>query len=184
MNRFTSSQKKLLNKIEKQTISETYTGFNIVWHATAIALRRLCKWTEKDISDLYEVAESAWADCRNDSRLSMVLLCERETGIEIRAQSKASFHDIKYLNDDPNVSNRLSAFEYIRMKQNQVMWIRPQILASVLIGLHRLDNWEELELELFLNSYTDVVDEFNHDPELLKEESIKEAGFELRNNMI
>lgn len=70
---------KLLAKMERQCREITPS----VYASMAIALHRKYGWGFKRISDLFAESQEVWNECIQSGE-SMVEMCERETGIDVR----------------------------------------------------------------------------------------------------
>ena len=70
---------KLLAKMERQCREITPS----VYASMAIALHRKYGWGFKRISDLFAESQEVWNECIQGD-VSMVEMCERETGIDVR----------------------------------------------------------------------------------------------------
>lgn len=70
---------KLLAKIERKCREITPE----VYASLAIALHRKHGWGFKRISDLFAESQEIWNECIQSGE-SMVEMCERETGIDVR----------------------------------------------------------------------------------------------------
>lgn len=70
---------KLLAKMERQCREITPS----VYASIAIALHRKCGWGYKRISDLFAESQEVWNECIQGD-ISMIEMCERETGIDVR----------------------------------------------------------------------------------------------------
>ena len=70
---------KLLAKLERQCREITPS----VYACIALALHRKYGWGFKRISDLFAESQDIWNECIMNKE-SMVEMCERETGIDVR----------------------------------------------------------------------------------------------------
>jgi hypothetical protein len=71
-------QMKRLHTATHNITPEVYAGI-------ALALHRKHGWGYKRINDLFMMSEELWREC-NEKGINMRLMCEEETGIELRGR--------------------------------------------------------------------------------------------------
>ena len=65
----------------------------------------------------------------------MIQMCEDETGIEVSNGEGKSWKEIWFLNG--HIPDRMTDAQVLYMRQQQLKWIRPQVMACLMIALHR-----------------------------------------------
>lgn len=171
---------KVLRQTEARLNKETSKQLDLVVHATAIALYKIDNWKQERIAKLINSTQEIWDECGASNDLSMVQLCERETGIDLRRDSTdTDYEDIIYLNSSSDHGEALSIYQWIYMRQNQIKWLPAQITACMLIALHRREKWGEQRLVRFLNVFECVKRDYDYNVPELKKASIELTGFEL-----
>ena len=87
------------------------------------------------ISNVFDVSRTIWKDCAKDHDHSMIAMCEAETGIEVQNESGKSWHDVWFLNG--YLPETMTSAQVLYMRQQQIKWIRPQVMACLMTALHR-----------------------------------------------
>ena len=127
-----------------QTLRKAYDRINTdgvrhcitLYGATAITLWLHYGKRKQAITNLFDTSRMIWTDCANDIRHSMVAMCEDETGIEVQNGEGTSWHNVAFLNGELNF-DRMTPAQVLYMRQQQLKWIRPQVMACLMIALHR-----------------------------------------------
>ena len=122
---------KALRKIEVEGRRQCF----LLYSATALALHRHWGKGQEAIRRLFEMTHVVWQACANDHDHSMIQMCEQETGIEIQNGNGVSWRDVAYLNGQD--IGQLSYAQILYMRQQQLKWVRPQIMACMMVSLHR-----------------------------------------------
>ena len=107
-----------------------------LYGSAAIALSRYHNKGKQAIINLFEVTGSIWHDCAESDTKSMIELCYRETGIEIQNETGKSWEELTYLNGTID-ERKMSTAQWVYMRQRQYKWVAPQIMACLMIALHR-----------------------------------------------
>ena len=106
-----------------------------IYSATAIALWRHWGKRTEAISRFFDVTHDVWKECAKDHDHSMIAMCEDETGIEVNNGEGKSWKEIWFLNG--HIPDRMTDAQVLYMRQQQLKWIRPQVMACLMIALHR-----------------------------------------------
>lgn len=163
--------KNALNRIEKEGVKQG----SLMYSAAALALCR--HWNKKRtaIDRLFEQSWEIWNDCAKDQDRSMLQICEEETGIEIQNGDGKSWHDLPYLNSslDPGM---MSEAQWLYMRQQQVKWVAPGIMACIIVTLHRRYGFRYDRCVRIHEQILAIEDEYGHDPQRLKEACRAETG--------
>lgn len=125
------AHKKAYAKLEK----EGDRWAVVLYSALAITMYRNWGMKTTAVTRLIDVTWDAWRECAQDHGHSMIQMCETETGIEIRNGDGSGWRDVAYLNGQD--MGRMTDAQWLYMRQQQIKWIRPNIMACILIGLHR-----------------------------------------------
>lgn len=167
-----------LKKAEKQMEIEIHKWIKLNHCAMAIALKRYHGFGAKRIDKVEKSIESVWEEVADDINVSMLQLCEDETGIEIRNHEDGrSWKELAFLNASIDMG-RMSRPQVIYMRQRQATWMRQQTLASILVGIHRECGYGFDRLVRLVNEMNEIIDaEFGQSvPDLLDAARI-EANF-------
>lgn len=140
----------------------------IIYAAAALALRRHWKRGRRAILSIFNETGEIWQDCVSSPDKSMLAMCEQETGIEVQCGDGKSWHDISYLNG--TLAGRQMTFaQWTYMRQQQIKWVAPQIVACMLLALHRKYGFGFDRCAKFYSQIDAVRAEYNMDPERLVE---------------
>lgn len=107
----------------------------VLYGATGIVLWREWGKRTEAIRRLFDLSREVWVDCAKDHDHSMIQMCEDETGIEVNNGEGKSWKEIWFLNG--HIPDRMTDAQVLYMRQQQLKWIRPQIMACLMIALHR-----------------------------------------------
>lgn len=126
-----SAHQKAYQRLEKE--GDKWAA--VLYSALALAMFR--KWNMKKlaVTRLVNTTWDAWKECAQTNAKSMIMMCEEETGIEIQNGDGVSWRDVTYLSGED--IGPMSYEQWLYMRQQQIKWIRPNIIACILIGLHR-----------------------------------------------
>ena len=108
----------------------------LLYGSTAIALNRYWKKGKDAIVRLFDVSGEIWHECASTNLRSMVEMCETETGIEVQCGNGKTWRDLPYMNGSLQTA-RMTEGQWIYMRQQQIKWIAPQVMACIMIALHR-----------------------------------------------
>lgn len=150
----------------------------IIYGASAIALWRHYGKRQQAITRLFDITSEVWQDCARTNQHSMIEMCERETGIEIQNGEGKSWRDLPYLNASLN-QRRMSEAQWIYMRRQQIKWIAPQVMACIMIALHRKYGFGFDRLSRFYGQADEVRGEYNNDPDVIREECFNLTGIDV-----
>ncbi len=151
-----------------------------VYSAAALALHRHHGWGQKRILQVIEETKGIWNECASDPNTSMLMLLERETGIEIRARGvDKSYHELDFLSGNPADAVSMTRAKYIYMRQRQLPWINPQITAALLLALHRLHGWSGVRDARLLEEKDKIEAEYRWKPAQLVKACREEVGINI-----
>lgn len=172
--------KDMLKEVEKKMQKEMDKQVDMCYAAMAISLYRYWGWKALRIRRLMDKTEETWNECASTNDVSMLQMLEEETGIEIKNHELGkSWHELAYLNAKINIG-RMTKAQWIYMRQKQIQWIGPQVVACILLATHRKEGFgPERNLRL-LNDIQEIQREFNFDVKALKKACLEETGVELK----
>ena len=147
----------------------------LLFGAASIALYRHWGMKKLAIVRIIRVAKEAWNECAEDTTVSMIQMCEEETGIELQNGSGKSWRELLYLNDDFR-NHQLTYEQAVVMRQNQTKWIPAQITASILIAMHRKHGFGYDRCARLYQQMQDIEAEFKYKPDRIKNACIAETG--------
>ena len=147
-----------------------------IYSATAIAL--WLHWGKKQeaINRLFDLSHDVWNECAKDHDHSMIQMCEVETGIEIQNGDGKSWKDLHYLNG--TIPEHMTAAQILYMRQQQLKWIRPQVMACMLIALHRKYGFGFERCSRIYQQIQDIESEYRGNPDRLRKACYEMTGID------
>lgn len=138
-------QAKILLKYEKQLRIEVDKQLDIMYHALAIVLYRYHSWSTEQIFDLVaKTSQEVWKECASFKNKSIIQMVDEELGIELMSEDKNQhWWDVFFLSDkfEEGLENNMDINQWIAMRQGEIKWTSAQIMGTVLMSLHRKENW-------------------------------------------
>lgn len=175
------AKKKRLTTYQKATRQIEIEGRKqcfLLYSAAALALYRHWNKKHEAIIRLFEVTGDVWRGCADDNMNSMIQLCEEETGIEIQNGDGKSWHDLPYLNATLDTM-RMSNAQWIYMRHQQVKWIAPQVMACILIALHRKYGFGYDRCVRIYAQIQEIEAEYGVDPKRIQAACKEETGVDI-----
>ena len=151
---------KALNNAENKLKAELFRQVGIMSGCAAIALCENWGWKGKRVAKLFKEIQDAWEENSKDRDVSMIELCERETGIVIDVPGfDGDYKKLRYFN--PNYTlDEMSIQEKTVMRIKQIQWSGPIVFASVIVALHRLYGFGGERIERLYNQMVEVRDRY------------------------
>lgn len=148
-----------------------------IYSATAIVLWK--KWGKRQeaISRFFRASHDVWKQCATDQDCSMIKMCEAETGIEIQNGDGSSWRDVMYLNG--TIPENMTYAQILYMRQQQLKWIRPQIMACMLIALHRKYGFGFERCGRIYQQIQEIEAEYRANPERLRKACYELTGIDV-----
>lgn len=150
----------------------------LLYSAAALALVR--HWGKKKVTiiRLFEITGEVWHECAQTNMHSMIEMCEQETGIEVQNGSGKSWEDLPYMNATLD-TGQMSYAQWVYMRQQQVKWIAPQVMACLLVALHRKYGFGFDRCSKFYGQVQEIEAQYGMDPERIRAACIKETGIDV-----
>lgn len=147
-----------------------------IYSATAIVLWK--KWGKRQeaISRFFRASHDVWKQCATDQDCSMIKMCEAETGIEIQNGDGVSWRDVMYLNG--TIPENMTYAQVLYMRQQQLKWIRPQLVACMLITLRRKYGFGFERCGRFYQELEEVIAEHRANPDRLRKACYEMTGID------
>ena len=164
-------QLKTLNKVENDLKKEMNKQIAIVSGSFGIALYENWGWRQNRIANLFSEINNAWTEVSNDNYLSMLSLCEKETGIVIGIpEHDGNYNDLRYFQENPSKILDMTIEQRIYMRLRMKKWIGAEMVASVLVALHRRYGFGVERLDRLYHQMEEVRDRYNWDEKLIENE--------------
>lgn len=148
-----------------------------LYSATAMALWQYWGKKQQAIERLFVLSHEVWNECAEDHDHSIIQMCEAETGIEIQNGDGKGWRDVAYLNGAD--MGQLSYEQYLYMRQQQIKWIRPQIMACMMITLHRKYGFGFERCAKIYAQIEEIEAEYRANPERLRKACYEMTGIDV-----
>ena len=173
-----------LKRAEIDLEKEMDKWIDLTLGALAIAFTRYWGWGVKRISNVMDEIQNAWDECAETNTKSMIQMLEEETGVELRSfTDNRGWRELAFLNNDLSKKinvNGMTKAQWVVMRRNQIKWMRPQIYASALLGLHRRYGFGYERLARLVGQIDDVIAECDYDKNKLLKVAYEEAHFVMK----
>ena len=132
------------------------------------------------IDNLIETAEPI--EEIDDINHSMIEMCETETGIEIQCGDGKNWKDLHYLNHkiDPG---RMTPAKWIYMRRQQMKWMAPQIVAGILLALHRKCGFGFERCARMYQQIDAIEQEYGNDPKKAAQACLELTGVKIHDKL-
>lgn len=166
-----------LKKVEKELDTAAGVAMQLGFYRTILVLNLNYGWKKLRIERFLDKASEIYGECRGDSTKSLVQMCDEETGIEVRNENGESYLNTTYLcqekwdQEKPKFERAPAMVQksyYISVRQHMKKWMYAQIMASIILALHRKEGWSFDRIERFLTEH-DKLKEQGQSIEQLKE---------------
>lgn len=169
---FERANKRMYEETKKQTFS--------LYPAAALALWRCWGKRKKSIESFLAVSHEVWLHCASNNNISMVQICEEETGIEVQNGDGKSWHDLAFLNADYDMDPyHMSNAQWVVMRNNQIRWVRPQLMACLMVSLHRKYGFGYDRLTRIYGQIEEIEREYDCRPDRIKKACMDETGIDI-----
>lgn len=125
-------------------------------------------WGRMRIMRRFATSQDIWNECATSGngdpreKRSMLELLEDATGIELQLASMhgKSFHQVIFLDHTLWDWNRqLTPMQLVAMRQQQGEWMEAQVLAGLLLAMHRDEEWGAERVQRFITEYDSIRQE-------------------------
>ena len=148
-----------------------------IYSATAMALWQHWGKKQEAINRIFELSHVIWNECAKDHDHSMIQMCETETGIEITNGDGKGWRDVWFLNGfNPGM---MTEAQWLYMRQQQLKWIRPQIMACMLIALHRKYGFGFERCARIYQQIEEAAQEYRSDPKRIRKACMELTGIDV-----
>lgn len=164
---------KAFKKIEKEGDKQ----IRILYGSSALALCRNWGMKKVAIERTFDVSLDIWQRCAKDTENSMIKLCEKETGIEIQNGEGKSWRDLPYLSGKD--VGPMTEAQLIYMRNQQVKWVAPQIIACILMAMHQKHGFGYERCARFYGQVEEIKDEYKTNPKWIRTACLEETGIDV-----
>ena len=150
----------------------------VLYGATGIVLWREWGRRAEAIRRLFRLSREVWRDCAKDHDHSMIAMCEAETGIEIQNGDGVSWHDVAFLNGSLN-PGMMNEAHWLYMRQQQIKWIRPNVMACLMVALHRKYGFGFERCARIYRQIDETAQEYRSDPKRIRKACLELTGIDV-----
>ena len=153
----------------------------ILYSGLALAMYRHWNMKKVAVTRLVDVTWDAWKECADDYSHSIIMMCEKETGIEIQNGDGTSWHDVAFLSGKD--LGPMTDAQWLYMRQQQIKWVRPSIMACILIGLHRKYGFGYDRCLRIYQQIQEIEDEYKDNQKRICRAALEEVGVDVDDMM-
>lgn len=169
-----------LKKAYQAIDQEGDRAISILMGSAMIALHRYYGYRELRLAKVISKLTQSYVEAKTTEERSMIQILEEETGLEIQIGNGISWRDLPYLNDklfNEQLKNKeISRAKLIYMRQRQIKWIYPLVLASILVSMHRTYGFSCERVATLASQIQAVEEEYGHDPKTIIKQCAEETG--------
>lgn len=158
-NNVAKADKELTDKIMEQQV--------VVFSATLLALQRFYGWTNPQILSFLDECAAICHTCSSDQDMSLIKMLDEETGIELQNGNGKSYTELEFLNSGLKPGMMMTSAQWIYMRKRQLPWVNPQIMACVLLALHRSKGYGFRSLNRIYQQIAGVETEYGYSKDAL-----------------
>lgn len=153
----------------------------VLYSGLALAMYRNWNMKATAVTRLVDVTWDAWQECATDHDSSIIKMCEAETGIEVQNGSGTSWRDVPYLSGES--LGDMTEEQWLYMRQQQIKWVKPSIMACILIGLHRKYGFGYDRCLRVYQQIQEIEDEYKDNPKRICRAAFEEVGVDVNEMM-
>lgn len=167
-----------VKKIDLDLERERRKWVDLLYPALALALHRYWGYGAKRIQNIINTAYDVADECAAYGvEKSMIQMLDEETGIELRSETdNRSYKETAFLSTNVKYK-RLSRAQYICMRNSQIKWMKPSVLAGILLSLNRAYGFGYDRLVRLFGQMEDVIYECRSDTLIISDAAFNEVGF-------
>lgn len=170
------ARRKAMQSIE----AEGRKSIDMMLCSAMIALYRYYGYRAWRLAKIMQETQAAWNECANDKNVSMLMMLENETGIELRLEGcSKSYHELVYLNGTPAEAINLTPAQWYYMRVEQCKWMGVQVLGSMFLSLHRVFGFGAQRLTKILDQIDTIKAEFGGDSRKIRKYCEELTGLDL-----
>ena len=172
----TPNQWKTLRKVEDDLQKEMYKQLNMISGSVGIALYEYWGWRHERLHKLYKTIDKLWEEIADDPNVSAFKLCEDETGMVISIPDfDGTWSDLLYYKDKAYKKDLpIQQLIYTRIRQKK--WIGAEVVASVMVALHRMYGFGYERLSRLYEQMDESRNRYDWDAKKIRQECFRITG--------
>ena len=148
----------------------------MVFSAAVLAMHRYYGWTTAQLLEMLEHCAVICRDCSSTNQLSLIQMLDEETGVELQIGDGRSWKELAYLNASLVPGTRMTTSQWIYMRKRQMKWVGPQLMACILLGLHRARGYGFRSLNRIYQQISGIEAEYGYDRNALHRACMEATG--------
>ena len=148
----------------------------ISFAAAVLAMHRYYGWTRAQILEMLEHCAVICKDCSSTKQLSLIQMLDEETGVELQIGDGRSWKELAYLNASLVPGTRMTTSQWIYMRNRQKKWVEPQLMACILLGLHRMKGYGFTSLKRIYSQIAGIEAEYGWNKDALHAACLDATG--------
>lgn len=153
----------------------------VLYSGLALTMYRNWNMKKTAVTRLVDVTWDAWQECAVDYDSSIIKMCEAETGIEVQNGSGTSWRDVPYLSGES--LGDMTEEQWLYMRQQQIKWVKPSIMACILIGLHRKYGFGYDRCMRVYQQIQEIEEEYKDNTKRICRAALEEVGIDVNEMM-
>ena len=149
----------------------------ILYSGLALAMYRHHGMKKTAVTRLVDVTWDAWKECAEDHDSSIIKMCEEITGIEVQNGSGTSWRDVPYLSGEK--LGDMTEEQWLYMRQQQIKWVRPSIMACIMIGLYRKYGYGYERCMRVYQQIQEIEEEYKDNQKRICKAALEETGVDI-----
>lgn len=147
-----------------------------VFSAAVLAMHRYYGWTRAQLLEMLEHCAVICKDCSSTNQLSLIQMLDEETGIELQNGDDRSWKELAYLNASLKPGQQMATSQWIYMRNRQKKWVEPQLMACILLGLHRMKGYGFTSLKRIYSQIAGIEAEYGWSKDALHAACLDATG--------
>lgn len=148
----------------------------ISFAAAVLAMHRYYGWTRAHLLEMLEHCAVICRDCSSTNQLSLIQMLDEETGIELQNGDERSWKELAYLNASLKPGQQMTTSQWIYMRNRQKKWVEPQLMACILLGLHRMKGYGFTSLKRIYSQIAGIEAEYGWNKDALHAACLDATG--------
>lgn len=143
---------------------------DVIYFGTCLILKEEYNWGKLRIKRLIDVASGIFKECGDcGTEKSLIQLCDEECRIEFRGPDGESYKDTVYLGIEKWNEQKDKVFSMpwemqkaymVGVKAKMRKWMKPVIMSSVALALHRKEGWGFKRISTFITLLEQSIDKY------------------------
>ena len=148
----------------------------ISFAAAVLAMHRYYGWTRAQLLEMLRFCAVITASCASTTQLSLIQMLDDETGIELQNGDGRSWQELAYLNASLKPGQQMTTSQWIYMRNRQKKWVEPQLMACILLGLHRMKGYGFTSLKRIYSQIAGIEAEYGWNKDALHAACLDATG--------